>query len=103
MKNTKTILIASCLMLALTGCGLNVVTPEENVSKNTGTGAGVVVERTCTINELDRCVAQFQLINNDLNTCMAATQKCEKNLQAYVKRVSEDHVKIDKLKGIFKN
>ena len=104
MKKTQRIILASFLILTLTGCGRDVVTPEvDQNSEETGTGADIIVERTCSINEFDRCVSQFQMANNDLNTCMAATQKCEQNLQAYAKRESEDQVKTDRLNNIFKN
>ncbi len=103
MQKTKTILLASLLTLLLTGCGMEVVTPEDKTNEETNTGADVVTERTCSVNEFDRCVTQFQMASSDLKNCMAATQKCEKNLIAYKDRASKDQAKTERLNNIFKN
>ncbi len=103
MNKIKNISLVIALVLTLTGCGLDVVTPEDKASETTGTGAEVAAERTCEINELDRCAAQFQLAQKDINTCMEATQTCEDNLQAYQKRVRENVTMIERLNEIFRN
>lgn len=108
MQKLKRILFGTCLamtLIILTGCGKDVVTPENKTEEetNTGTGTEVAVERTCTITEYDRCVSQFQMAKSDLNTCMQATQKCEERVMAYQKKESDNMAKTERMNAIFAN
>lgn len=104
MQKIKSALFVSLGMLVLTGCGMEVITPEEKATtENTGSGAEVAVERTCEVAEYDRCVAQFQLAQKDMESCQKETKKCEDNLQAYQKKMKENKTIVERLNGIFKN
>jgi len=106
MQKINKILCAFCLVLTLAGCGMEVVTPEgnpENSESETGTGNEALTERTCEIAEYDRCVSQFQLAQQDLQSCLMATQKLEKNLKAYQAKVTENQATTERLNNIFKN
>lgn len=80
------ILISLLCALTLTACGIQVDSPETGGSESdiavTGSGDNII-ERTCTIDEYDQCVQQFELVSQDLTNLASKTQQCEETLLAY--------------------
>lgn len=88
MLKTKIPYFAFCLLtsiLVLSGCNSKTVVSEKDEAKLVnGSASGVaVVERTCTVAEYDRCVAQLTLMNKDLVKYADENEKCSMTLTAY--------------------
>lgn len=102
MKKMTNIALVMAFLIALSGCGMEVITPEKTTPEVSGTGAEIT-ERTCEIAEYDRCVMQFKLAQKDIETCGKATKKCTDNLEAYQKKATDNQANIERLNAIFKN
>ena len=91
------------LVIGLSGCGLNVVAPDDNQTTSVDSDNAVTEERTCSIVEYDQCLAAVKVVNNDLNTCMQNSQKCNDSLQAFKTKAENEKVEDPKLNEILKS